>query len=80
MTWETIADGTERLEVPGGHLIRSAWRSLVGPHAVDGSAMVFVPAPLSLGPSDEMKAALEVPGAADALALIRAEPKKKGTR
>jgi hypothetical protein len=44
MTWETIADGTERLEVPGGHLIRSAWRSLVGPHAVDGSAMVFVPA------------------------------------
>jgi len=46
--WESVegVQGTERMPVPGGMLYRSVWRHQmgVGMAALDGSAMVFVPA------------------------------------
>lgn len=49
MSWEVlhedILDRTERLDVEGGYLVRSAWRRAlgIGQDALDGSAMTFVP-------------------------------------
>lgn len=48
--WELIHqshwDTTERLEIPGGWLVRAVWRKQIemGQPHLDGSAIVFVPA------------------------------------
>lgn len=48
--WELLHkahwDTTERLEIPGGWLVRTVWRKLLemGQPMLDGSAIVFVPA------------------------------------